>query len=138
MTRLGGSAAAFVDFKHHGDAKDAIRGRHNYSYDDFPLGVNFTYRAVVSNLPRAYKWQDLQESMRVAGDVVYADVRDDGTGVVDFSSKDCAENAIKTMHNTVLKSSSSTSSTIRVMAANTKHDRFQETPQRETSSKHGT
>jgi len=42
------------------------------------------YRVVVSGLPVSGSWQDLKDHMREAGDVCYADVFKDGTGVVEF------------------------------------------------------
>ena len=38
----------------------------------------------VSGLPPTGSWQDLKDHMREAGDVCYADVYKDGTGVVEF------------------------------------------------------
>lgn len=37
-----------------------------------------------AGLPPSGSWQDLKDHMREAGDVCYADVFKDGTGVVDF------------------------------------------------------
>lgn len=42
------------------------------------------YRVLVSGLPPSGSWQDLKDHMREAGDVCYADVYKDGTGVVEF------------------------------------------------------
>jgi arginine/serine-rich splicing factor 1/9 len=42
------------------------------------------YRVLVSGLPPTGSWQDLKDHMREAGDVCYADVYKDGTGVVEF------------------------------------------------------
>lgn len=42
------------------------------------------YRCLVSGLPPTGSWQDLKDHMREAGDVCYADVYKDGTGVVEF------------------------------------------------------
>ncbi|KAF8564511.1 hypothetical protein P879_06841 [Paragonimus westermani] len=42
------------------------------------------FRVVVSGLPPTGSWQDLKDHMREAGDVGYADVFRDGTGVVEF------------------------------------------------------
>uniref|UniRef100_A0A2K5D271 RRM domain-containing protein n=1 Tax=Aotus nancymaae TaxID=37293 RepID=A0A2K5D271_AOTNA len=45
-------------------------------------------RVVVSGLPPSGSWQDLKDHMREAGDVCYADVYRDGTGVVEFVRKE--------------------------------------------------
>ena len=37
-----------------------------------------------AGLPNTGSWQDLKDHMREAGDVCYADVYKDGTGVVEF------------------------------------------------------
>ncbi|KAK2174991.1 hypothetical protein NP493_755g01032 [Ridgeia piscesae] len=42
------------------------------------------FRVLVSGLPATGSWQDLKDHMREAGDVCYADVYKDGTGVVEF------------------------------------------------------
>lgn len=42
------------------------------------------FRVLVSGLPPTGSWQDLKDHMREAGDVCYADVYKDGTGVVEF------------------------------------------------------
>ncbi len=39
---------------------------------------------MLSGLPPTGSWQDLKDHMREAGDVCYADVYKDGTGVVEF------------------------------------------------------
>ena len=39
---------------------------------------------LVTGLPATGSWQDLKDHMREAGDVCYADVYKDGTGVVEF------------------------------------------------------
>jgi len=42
------------------------------------------FRVLASGLPPTGSWQDLKDHMREAGDVCYADVYKDGTGVVEF------------------------------------------------------
>lgn len=45
-------------------------------------------------------WQDLKDHMREAGDVCYADVYRDGTGVVEFVRKEDMTYAIRKLDNT--------------------------------------
>lgn len=116
MNKSVGSASAFIDFKHYRDAKHAIRGRDKYYFDGYPLRVAFSYRVFLSNLPLEYEWQDLKKGMSKAGNVVYADVRRNGDGVVDFSRRNDAEYVIKSMNNAALRFCFSTTS-IRVAAS---------------------
>ena len=48
--------------------------------------------------------QDIKDHLRSAGDVYYAEVYGDGTGIVEFASKRDAEDAVKTLDNTKFKS----------------------------------
>uniref|UniRef100_A0A3Q2X627 Splicing factor, arginine/serine-rich 1 n=1 Tax=Haplochromis burtoni TaxID=8153 RepID=A0A3Q2X627_HAPBU len=57
-------------------------------------------RVVVSGLPPSGSWQDLKDHMREAGDVCYADVYRDGTGVVEFVRKEDMTYAIRKLDNT--------------------------------------
>lgn len=54
---------------------------HFYLQSIFHNIINVT---VLSGLPPTGSWQDLKDHMREAGDVCYADVYKDGTGVVEF------------------------------------------------------
>lgn len=51
------------------------------------------------NIPSG-SWQDLKDHMREAGDVCYADVYRDGTGVVEFVRKEDMTYAIRKLDNT--------------------------------------
>lgn len=100
-----GPPFAFVEFEDPRDAEDAVHARDGYNYDGYHLRVEFPrgtgpgrrgrgrggppsrrseYRVLVSGLPPTGSWQDLKDHMREAGDVCYADVYKDGTGVVEF------------------------------------------------------
>lgn len=75
------------------------------------------YRVFVSGLPASGSWQDLKDHMREvclllfvltiglkAGDVVYADVYRDGTGVVEFSRREDMKYALKKLDDSKFKS----------------------------------
>ena len=55
-------------------------------------------------LPPTGSWQDLKDHMREAGDVCYADVNRDGTGVVEFMNRDDMKFAIKNLDDTKFRS----------------------------------
>jgi RNA recognition motif-containing protein len=63
---------------------------------------------VISNLPYNVSWQTLKDHFRSAGNVRRADVntgsdgRSSGSGVVEFSSPDEAQHAIRTLHDSSL------------------------------------
>ncbi|CAD6196345.1 unnamed protein product [Caenorhabditis auriculariae] len=50
-----------------------------------PPARRTNYRVIIEGLPPTGSWQDLKDHMREAGDVCYADVARDGTGVVEFT-----------------------------------------------------
>ncbi|KAG8234763.1 hypothetical protein J437_LFUL006595 [Ladona fulva] len=102
-----GPPFAFVEFEDPRDAEDAVHARDGYDYDGYRLRVEFPrgggpggfrgrgrgrgpparrsqYRVLVTGLPPSGSWQDLKDHMREAGDVCFADVFKDGTGVVEF------------------------------------------------------
>jgi len=62
------------------------------------------YRVLVSGLPSSGSWQDLKDHMREAGDVCYADVFKDGTGVVEFQRRDDMSYAVKKLDDTKFRS----------------------------------
>lgn len=55
-------------------------------------------------LPPSGSWQDLKDHMREAGDVCYADVYRDGTGVVEFVRKEDMTYAVRKLDNTKFRS----------------------------------
>lgn len=61
-------------------------------------------RVIISGLPPTGSWQDLKDHMRVAGNVCYADVFKDGTGVVEFIRYEDAKYAVKHLDDTKFRS----------------------------------
>lgn len=59
---------------------------------------------VSTGLPPSGSWQDLKDHMREAGDVCYADVFRDGTGVVEFVRKEDMTYAVRKLDNTKFRS----------------------------------
>jgi len=72
------------------------------------------YRVLVSGLPPSGSWQDLKDHMREAGDVCYADVFKDGTGVVEFQRRDDMRYAVKKLDDTKFRSHEGEVSYLRV------------------------
>jgi len=58
----------------------------------------------VSGLPSTGSWQDIKDHLREAGDVYYAEVYGDGTGIVEFARQKDADYAVKYLDNTKFKS----------------------------------
>jgi len=61
---------------------NSFRGGDGYGRKFRPKGG---HQLLVSGLPPTGSWQDVKDHFREAGDVVYADVYKDGTGVMEFS-----------------------------------------------------
>lgn len=57
-----------------------------------------------SGLPPTGSWQDLKDHMREAGDVCYADVFKDGSGVVEFLRYDDMKYAVKKLDDSRFRS----------------------------------
>lgn len=72
------------------------------------------YRVLVSGLPPTGSWQDLKDHMREAGDVCYADVYKDGTGVCEFLRKDDMKYACRKLDDSKFRSHEGETSYIRV------------------------
>ena len=53
-----------------------------------------------AGLPRSGSWQDVKDHMRECGDVCYADVFKDGTGVVEYSNKEDMKSALRKLDDT--------------------------------------
>lgn len=64
----------------------------------------WTHAVCVAGLPQSGSWQDLKDHMREAGDVCYADVFRDGTGVVEFVRKEDMTYAVRKLDNTKFRS----------------------------------
>lgn len=62
------------------------------------------YRVIVEGLPPTGSWQDLKDHMRDAGDVCYADVARDGTGVVEFTRYEDVKYAVRKLDDTKFRS----------------------------------
>ncbi|XP_026717604.1 LOW QUALITY PROTEIN: serine/arginine-rich splicing factor 1 [Athene cunicularia] len=86
----------------------APRGRYG------PPSRRSEYRVIVSGLPPSGSWQDLKDHMREAGDVCYADVFRDGTGVVEFVRKEDMTYAVRKLDNTKFRSHEGETAYIRV------------------------
>nr|XP_002124933.3 serine/arginine-rich splicing factor 1A [Ciona intestinalis] len=155
-----GSPFAFIDYEDYRDADDAVRARNGYNFDGYKLKVerprsssgfqgrpsNYIrgrpgppskrteYRVIVEGLPGSGSWQDLKDHMREAGDVCYADVYRDGSGVVEFVNKEDMKFALKHMDDTKFRSHEGETSYIRVKAEN---DRRRSTPRRSRSNSRG-
>lgn len=62
------------------------------------------FRVLVSGLPPSGSWQDLKDHMREAGDVCFADVYKDGSGVVEFLRQEDMKYAIKKLDDSRFRS----------------------------------
>ncbi|GLH00323.1 2-methoxy-6-polyprenyl-1,4-benzoquinol methylase, mitochondrial [Gryllus bimaculatus] len=72
------------------------------------------YRVLVSGLPPSGSWQDLKDHMREAGDVCFADVFKDSTGVVEFLRYEDMKYAVKKLDDSRFRSHEGEVSYIRV------------------------
>ncbi|RZF42016.1 hypothetical protein LSTR_LSTR003521 [Laodelphax striatellus] len=79
-----------------------------------PPARRSNYRVLVTGLPPSGSWQDLKDHMREAGDVCYADVFKDGTGVVEFLRYDDMKYAFKKLDDSRFRSHEGETSYIRV------------------------
>jgi len=71
-------------------------------YPNIPRRSDF--RVKVGGLPPTGSWQDIKDHLREAGDVYYAEVYGDGTGIVEFARQKDADFATKNLDNTKFKS----------------------------------
>ncbi|KAF6041203.1 SRSF1 [Bugula neritina] len=72
------------------------------------------YRVKITGLPPSGSWQDLKDHMREAGDVCYADVYRDGSGVVEYLKYDDMKYALRKLDDTKFKSHEGETAYIRV------------------------
>ena len=108
---------AFITFGDVRDAEDAVRGRDGYHFAGGRLRVEMAkgtardggggrggetrerrrsnYGVIVTNLPQRVSWQDLKDHMRKSGDVAYANIDADGSGIVEFSNESDMEHAVR-------------------------------------------
>ena len=61
-------------------------------------------RVLVKGLPSTGSWQDIKDHMREAGEVLYAEVYGDGSGIVEFAHSDDVKYAIKNLDDTEFRS----------------------------------
>lgn len=80
-------------------------------------------RVLVSNLPPSGSWQDLKDHMREAGDICFADVYKDGTGIVEFLHHDDMKYAIRKLDDTKFRSHENETAYIRVKEDAGRRDR---------------
>merc|ERR1712141_482941 len=130
-----GPPFAFVEFDDPRDADDAVYARDGYDYDGYKLRVEFPrggggssgsskgrgpparrsqYRVKVTGLPPTGSWQDLKDHMREAGDVCFADVYKDGSGVCEYVRYEDMKYALKKLDDTKFKSHEGATAYIRV------------------------
>lgn len=125
------------------DADDAVRGRDGYTFDGYRIRVEFPrassrgagsgsggyrrpsagfrpsnkakgYQLLVSGLPPTGSWQDLKDHFRSAGDVVFTDSYNDGTGIVEFSRYEDFKRALRDMDDSKFRSHEGETAYIRV------------------------
>ena len=56
------------------------------------------------DLPKSASWQDLKDHMREAGDICFADVLPDGTGIIEYVRAEDMKYAIKKLDDTKFRS----------------------------------
>ncbi|CAL8078963.1 unnamed protein product [Calicophoron daubneyi] len=100
----GGGGSSFNSFRRGGFGRGGGSGPSRRS----------DYRVVVTGLPPTGSWQDLKDHMREAGDVGYADVFRDGTGVVEFLRYEDMKYAVRRLDDSKFRSHEGESSYIRV------------------------
>ena len=61
-------------------------------------------RVLVKGLPPTGSWQDIKDHMREAGEVLYAEVYGDGSGIVEFAHSEDVRYAIKNLDDTEFRS----------------------------------
>lgn len=97
--RGGGPSSNFRGRGDRGGGRDSgnSRGRG-------PPARRSQFRVLVTGLPPSGSWQDLKDHMREAGDVCFADVYKDGTGVVEFLRYEDMKYAVKKLDDSRFRS----------------------------------
>ncbi|CAI5444572.1 unnamed protein product [Caenorhabditis angaria] len=99
----------------HGDYNSGRGGGYRGGHHGGGAGQRRTgHRVIVEGLPATGSWQDLKDHMREAGDVCYADVARDGTGVVEFTRYDDVKYAVRKLDDTKFRSHEGETAYIRV------------------------
>ena len=62
------------------------------------------YQLMISGLPATGSWQDVKDHFREAGDVIFADVYKDGSGIVEFSRHDHMKRALRDLDDSKFRS----------------------------------
>ena len=70
----------------------------------FNTSINLFKFSILLGLPPTGSWQDLKDHMREAGDVCFADVYKDGTGVCEYVRYEDMKYALKKLDDTKFKS----------------------------------
>lgn len=108
---------AFIEFETEDCAQACIEGLHDAKLGQSNVMVQFAktngrkeppkpqlrggpdgavkHRAVLKNLPPSFSWRELKDEMRRIGNVIYADMDGNGDGIVEFSSADDLEYAVR-------------------------------------------
>lgn len=102
--RDGFSGPRGGDFGYGGGGGGGGRGGGGFGRDRGPPSRRSDYRVIVSGLPASGSWQDLKDHMRQAGDVGYADVFRDGTGVCEFLKYEDMKYAVKKLDDSKFRS----------------------------------
>lgn len=102
--RGGGPSNNFRGGRGGGDNSRGGRGDMGNSRGRGPPARRSQYRVLVTGLPPSGSWQDLKDHMREAGDVCFADVYKDGTGVVEFLRYEDMKYAVKKLDDSRFRS----------------------------------
>lgn len=105
-----------------GGGRSGDRGGGGNRGNNRPAARRSQYRVSVTGLPASGSWQDLKDHMREAGDVCFADVYKDGTGVVEFLRYEDMKYAIKKLDDSRFRSHEGEVAYIRIREDVPSHD----------------
>ena len=100
----GGGPSSYFRGGRGRDNRRGGRGDMGNSRARGPPARRSQYRVLVTGLPPSGSWQDLKDHMREAGDICFADVYKDGTGVVEFLRSGDMKYAVKKFDDSRFKS----------------------------------